>query len=164
MWHSNSFYFLSGVWQNKSLSLWVCLSLSQTHTHTDTLSGPRHGMWGTVMWWTSFRTLPAGLSLRCRPPVGQPLAAICIPLEPQEGRGAERIEKKIHCVPLSHPALFNYRAHSIKFMLLTQWEHIKVYWIKRHQSSISHWLVQTGNSGQCWSVTLCKYSLVCLGN
>lgn len=67
----------------------LSLSLYVPNTHTDTHSGPRHGMWGT-----SFRTLPAALSLRCRPPVGQPLATICIPLEPQEGCGAERMQPK----------------------------------------------------------------------
>lgn len=105
------------------------------------------------MWWTSFRTLPAGLSLWCRPPVGQPLAAICIPLEPREGCAAERMKKENPlCSPQSHPVLFNYRAHSINFMLLTQWEHIKLYWIKGHRGSISRWLVQTEDSGQRWSV------------
>lgn len=28
----------------------LCVSLSQTQTHIDTLNGPRNGMWGTVMW------------------------------------------------------------------------------------------------------------------
>ena len=142
----------SGVWQSRSLFLRLFMSQTHTHTHThtDTHSGPRHGMWGT-----SFRTLPAALSLRCRPPVGQPLATICIPLEPQEGCGAERMQpkkKSIHCVPpQSHPALFNYWAHSINFMLLTQWEHIKVYWIKRRRGSISRWLMQTSDSVQSLS-------------
>lgn len=127
------------------------VSLSRTHT----LNGHSHDMWGTAMWWTSFKTLPAGLSLWCRPPVGQPLAAICIPLEPREGCGAERMKKENPlCSPQSHPVLFNYRAQSINFMLLTQWEHIKLYWIKGHRGSISHWLVQTEDSGQRWSVTV----------
>ena len=82
-----------------SPSLYVPNTHTHTHTHTDTHSGPRHGMWGT-----SFRTLPAALSLRCRPPVGQPLATICIPLEPQEGCGAERMQPKKKKYPLCSPS------------------------------------------------------------
>ena len=48
-----------------------------------------------------------------------------------------RKKNKTLCSRQSHPALFNYGAHSIKFMLLTQWEHIKIYWIKGHEDPLA---------------------------
>lgn len=95
--------------------------------------------------------------LRCRPPVGQTLDAICVSLEPQEGQGGECSNEE---QSTRRPVLFNHRTHSINFMLLTLWEHIKLYWTKRHQSSSIRWLQQIANSHPRFLRVLCKYSLI----
>lgn len=135
--------------------------LPDTHIHTDTLRGPRHGMWGHSNAENKFQDTPhwpqSAVPTACRPNSGRHLCPIRATRGPWCRKAWTKKKRNPQCSPQSHPALFNYRAHSINFMLLTQWEHIKVYWMKQHRSSISHWLVQTGiqaNGGQSCSVGL----------
>ncbi len=140
----NSFYFVSfRCFKWKSLSL--CPNVSTTHTHTQWPWALHVGHSNVV---NKFQDTPcwsqSAVPTACRPTSGHHL----YPIRVTRGMRSRTHEKKKRrsplCSPQSHPALFNYWAHSINFMLLTLWEHIKVYWIKRHRGSISRCLVQTG--------------------
>ena len=139
------------------------LYVPNTHTHTHT---HWHTQWPQA-WHVGhkFQDTPrcsqSAVPTACRPTSGHHLYPIRATRGLRCRTHATKKKKSIHCVPpQSHPALFNYWAHSINFMLLTQWEHIKVYWIKRRRGSISRWLMQTSDSVQSlsakphWSASL----------